>query len=120
MNIALKLQELLKSRGISRSKLAKDIGVHTSTVSNWIDGKDVKSENLAALCSYFGCSLDYLTDTTAELEKAPTPESESGRHVNVVTIAGRDGSYKEKRLTDEQIKALQTIIDQMPEAPDDL
>ena len=55
----------------------------------------------------------------AQKEK-PTPVSESGRPVNIVKIAGRDGSYAEKRLTDEQVKALQTIIDQMPEAPDDL
>ncbi|WP_326200299.1 hypothetical protein [Dysosmobacter sp.] len=51
-------------------------------------------------------------------KKAPTPVSESGQHVNVVKIAGRDGSFMEKRLTDEQIKALQTIIEQMPDADD--
>ena len=55
----------------------------------------------------------------AEKER-PTPVSESGRPVNIVKIAGRDGSYAEKRLTDEQVKALQTIIDQMPDAHDDL
>lgn len=71
MNIALQLQELLESKGVSRSKLAREIGVHTSTVSNWLEGKDVKSENLATLCSYFNCSLDYLTGTIEEKQKTP-------------------------------------------------
>lgn len=72
MNIAQQLKHLMQERGLSSSKLAREIHVHTSTVSNWLDGKDVKTENLAALCEYFGCSLDYLADSTAETKKAPT------------------------------------------------
>lgn len=76
MNIAQQLKHLMQERGLSSSKLAREIHVHTSTVSNWLDGKDVKTENLAALCEYFGCSLDYLADSTVETKKAPTPEGE--------------------------------------------
>lgn len=72
MNIAQQLKHLMQERGLSSSKLAREIHVHTSTVSNWLDGKDVKTENLAALCEYFGCSLDYLADSTVETKKAPT------------------------------------------------
>ena len=79
MNIAQSLQQLLTSSGISRSKLAREIGVHTSTVSNWLDGKEVKAENLSALCAYFGCSLDYLAGQTAQAEKAPSENGE-GKH----------------------------------------
>lgn len=76
MNIAQSLQRLLTSSGISRSKLAREIGVHTSTVSNWLDGKEVKAENLSALCAYFGCSLDYLAGQTVQAEKAPSENGE--------------------------------------------
>ena len=76
MNIAQQLKHLMQERGLSSSKLAREIHVHTSTVSNWLDGKDVKTENLAALCEYFGCSLDYLADSTAETKKTPTQEGE--------------------------------------------
>lgn len=76
MNIAQRLQELLESRGISRSRLAREIGVHTSTVSNWLDGREVKAENLTALCSYFGCTLDYLAGQISGQEKALPPEGE--------------------------------------------
>ena len=48
------------------------------------------------------------------------PVSESGHPVNIVKIAGRDGSYVEKRLTDDQVKALRAIVDQFPDASDDL
>ena len=37
---------------------------------------------------------------------------------NVVRIAGRDGSFIEKKLSDEQVAALKTLIDQLPEADD--
>lgn len=36
----------------------------------------MKTENLEALCEYFGCSLDYLAGTMSDTQKAPTPEGE--------------------------------------------
>ncbi|WP_081032322.1 helix-turn-helix domain-containing protein [Flavonifractor plautii] len=74
MNIAQNLKKLMDNRGLSNSRLAREIHVHTSTISNWLEGKEVKAENLTALCEYFGCSLDYLAGTTTE--KAPTQEGE--------------------------------------------
>lgn len=72
MNIAQPLRKLMDERKLSNSKLAREVGVHTSTVSNWLDGKEVKAENLTALCTYFGCSLDYLAGKMDETKKAPT------------------------------------------------
>ena len=73
MNIAQNLRKLMEDRKLSSSRLAREIHVHTSTVSNWLDGKEVKAENLEALCKYFGCTLDYLAGTT---EKAPADDGE--------------------------------------------
>jgi len=39
---------------------------------------------------------------------------------NIIRIAGRDGSYQERQLTDEQMAALKAILDQMPDAPEGL
>lgn len=61
MNISNRLQELLEKTSTSRTKLARALGVHTSTVSNWLDGKEPKLENLADIARYFGVSTDYLT-----------------------------------------------------------
>lgn len=75
MNIAQSLKALMSERKLSNSKLAREIHVHTSTVGNWLDGKDVKAENLETLCEYFGCSLDYLVGADGA-RKAPTQEGE--------------------------------------------
>ena len=52
--------------------------------------------------------------------KKPTPVSESEPHVNIIKIAGRDGSFVEKRLTDKQLQALRSFVDLLPDASDDL
>lgn len=46
--------------------------------------------------------------------------NDSHPNENILRIAGRDGRQIEKRLTDEQVKALEAIINQLPDAPDDL
>lgn len=61
----------------------------------------------------------YLGVTTSELlgeEKAPTPVAGDGQKLNVIKIAGRDGSFLERKLTDEQLAALKALVDQLPDA----
>lgn len=60
---------------------------------------------------------DYLTSSSNE---KPTPASEGEPHVNIVKIAGRDGSFIEKHLTDKQLQALKSFVDLLPDASDDL
>lgn len=51
-------------------------------------------------------------------KKEPTPAPEDGQNINIIKIAGRDGSHIERKLTDEQMAALKLIIDQLPDATD--
>ena len=113
MNIAQQLKHLMKERGLSSSKLAREIHVHTSTVSNWLDGKDVKTENLAALCEYFGCSLDYLADSTAETKKTPIPEGEREIGFDDFTFAMQNES---KDLTEADKQILLSMAKQLNDA----
>ena len=56
-----------------------------------------------------------------ELGETPTPLSE--RCIpdrNIIRIAGRDGSYEERILTDDQIAAIKIILSQLPDASGDL
>lgn len=39
---------------------------------------------------------------------------------NVLRLAGRDGEYVERVISDEQLKMLRALIDQLPRAPEDL
>ena len=94
----------MDNRGLSNSRLAREIHVHTSTISNWLEGKEVKAENLTALCEYFGCSLDYLAGTTTE--KAPTQEGERPKS-KFRSIARLEDS----KITPEQDEQIADYID---------
>lgn len=57
-----------------------------------------------------------------DLNQKETPlraKSRTGEKKNVVRTIGRDGSYEERYLTDEQLEALKAVIRQMPKVEDD-
>lgn len=119
--IVNRINSLLAEKGISKKKFYEDCGITSASYSLWNTRKTKpRMSNLETIANYLDVPVSYLLEGVEQTEKVPTPVSKSGQHINIVKIAGRDGSYKEKRLTDEQVKALQTIIDQMPEAPEDL
>ena len=67
MSLTNKLNMLMKERNISKSDLAHESGIPYTT----IDGIFRKSENaklstLKKLCSYFDCTLDFLTNDSIE------------------------------------------------------
>lgn len=69
MSYATNLCDLMQSRGISPYKLAKEVGVHVSTVTNWKDGSNPKIEHVKKVADYFGVTVDELLsekDTTSE------------------------------------------------------
>lgn len=112
MNIAQSLKALMSERKLSNSKLAREIHVHTSTVGNWLDGKDVKAENLETLCEYFGCSLDYLVGADGG-KKAPTQEGEREITFDDFTYAMQNES---KELTDGDKQILLSLAKQLNDA----
>lgn len=135
MDFKDKIKYLRLNLGATLEEIGNAVGVSKATVKRWESGEiaNIRRDKIYKLAVALHTTPSYLmgwdeepiaASSDGEARKAtketPAPVSESGRHINIVKIAGRDGSYKEKRLTDEQIKALQTIIDQMPEAPDDL
>jgi len=58
--------------------------------------------------------ISALIDTPAQNKYVPSSE------YNLIRIAARDGSYKEKRLTDEDLAAVLVLIDRLPDAAEDL
>lgn len=80
-------------------KLADGMGVTMSAMLEQVDDMDVDLTSAVAL----------FDDSEESIEKC-----------NIIKIAGRDGSYEERRLTDEQLAALKAILSQMPDASDDL
>lgn len=59
--IVQRIEEMLKTEGLTQSKLASGIGVNQSTACNWLNGKKEPSiESLWKLADFFDVSVDYL------------------------------------------------------------
>ncbi len=53
-------------RGITKTKLAGEIGVSASTMKNWQSGKtEIPASKLVALARYFDVTTDYLLGRVA-------------------------------------------------------
>ena len=127
-----RLKLLRNRKGLSQAEFAKQIGVSKSSVNMYERGdREPNFETLEAIADYFNVDLDYLMGKSeienraqfTYLEKNQThteviPFKPDNR--NVLRLAGRDGSYLERTLTDDQLRALTAILDQMPDASDDL
>lgn len=60
MGFTKNLCELMKNQGVSSYKMAKEVGVHVSTVTNWRDGASPKNEHLPIIARVLGVTLDDL------------------------------------------------------------
>lgn len=83
---------------------------------------DKKSAFLAALAAqppeFFDAIAQVCLDTIERMK--PMWEAKAPPKLHVVKIAGRDGSYEERHLTDDEVAELQAKLDQLPDASDDL
>ena len=86
----------------------------------------IPDEVYDALVKQYGTKPGIPEGTYYMTKKAvPTLTEKSGHgsisnNMNVLRIAGRDGSYEERFLTDEQLAALKAIVSQLPDASEDL
>lgn len=118
------IDALLEERGISGAQMSADLGMSRSFMTELRKGraKGIKLETAQRIAEYFGVSLDRLLG----IEKKETPpfphekEKQGNENRNLIRIAGRDGSYQEHYLSDGQLAAIKAILDQLPDASDDL
>ena len=115
-----KIRALAKENGRSMSYLISAIGLNARTYFNDIEknGRDIPDKYLIIIADILHTTPEYLRDETEVKEKASTDSEDVS--VNTVIMRSRDGSVIKRRLSDEQVRALQTIIGQLPDAPDDL
>ena len=117
-----RLKSLRNRKGLSQAEFAKQIGVSKSSVNMYERGeREPNFETLETIADYFNVDLDYLmgkSEIENRAKAAIIPFMPDDR--NVLRLAGRDGSYLERTLTDDQLRALTAILDQMPDASDDL
>ena len=77
----------------------------------------VNGKNIYAAAA-IAVSKDDLNLNKKETPPALTKKDERKKK-NVVRTIGRDGSYEERYLTDEQLEALKAVMRQMPKVEDD-
>lgn len=125
----LRINELRTAKGINMSEAARLLNLPYTTYVGYEKGqREPTSEVLIQLADFYGTTVDYLVgrvdspDSVVEeknqAQTAAIPFKPDNR--NVLRLAGRDGSYLERTLTDDQLKALTAILDQMPDASNDL
>ncbi len=66
-NVAERIKELSKKRGVSVKKLLEDVGLGFNTMANMKTSMP-KSDNLAKIADYLDCSVDYLLGRTDKPE----------------------------------------------------
>lgn len=118
-----RLKQLRSERKITQLEMAQMLGVDRSTYVKYERGNsEPPNSTLCKLADFFNVSVDDLlgrssdhpADTAGEQKETPTPISEDER--NIVRMAGRDGSYVVRRLSDEQYAAVKALLDQLPDA----
>lgn len=73
MNIANRIQQLRKEKGISQDQLANEVGVSRQAVSKWESQQSLPDlEKIIILSEYFSVSTDYLIKGTEEEKKDTT------------------------------------------------
>lgn len=110
-----RIREARRQAGIKQIDLCARLGISQGALSGWENGKyEPGSAGWLSLSEALGVSVDYLMGVTEEQKETPTPNSEDER--NVIRMAGRDGTYVVRRLSDEQYAAFKALLEQLPDA----
>lgn len=97
-------EQLLQKYNISSYKVAKDIGIRQSTLSNWKTKRSIISPEIGKkIADYFGVSLDYLmTGKESPVEKESPITDKEKRYI----------AYAMQLMKDEiSLEKLQRLVD---------
>ena len=121
--IASNIKRARIAANMTQAEAAAKLGITAQAISNFERGiNGIENSLLLRMCEIYNTSMSrVIGEDDEQPQQAPILVEKGKRNnVNVLRIAGRDGSYRERLLTDEQMAALEAILDQMPEAPEDL
>ncbi len=60
MDFIKNLENLIKEKGITRTKLAKDIGISEGTIRSWLEGKMPSIDKVIKISQYFTVDINML------------------------------------------------------------
>jgi transcriptional regulator with XRE-family HTH domain len=95
-----RLTKLCEERGISVTRLAKEIGKGSATATGWKKGAPPRSDTLKAIADYFDVPVRYLKDENASTTAVQTNHGAVGNFHAPVTIS----NGTERTLSDNEIE----------------
>lgn len=108
-------EQLLQLKGITPYKLSKELGIATSTLSDWKNGRSVpKMDKLQKIADYFNVSVDYLMNGETKDEKyylndetaQMAQEMFENKNLRVLFDAARDASPEDLQTVRTMLLAL--------------
>lgn len=121
-SIANNIKRARIESNMTQAEAAEKLGLTAQAISNFERGiNGIENSILVRMCEIYNTSMSAILGEEPEHKETPAPKGE--RLIddkNVLRIAGRDGSYIVKVLTDEQMKAFMTMVDHLPDACEDL
>lgn len=113
-----KIQSLLKEQHKTQKNLTDFLGLKKTTFTSWKSGKNTSyTKHIGKIAEFLDVSTDYLLGKT-DIRKNPSENGETKENINIIKIVGRDGSYEERALTDDQLELFKKMIEALPEATD--
>lgn len=134
------IKTLCQAKGIYPTVACRESGVGNSFINDLERGKTPSVAKVQQFAAFLGVTTSELLgeaqpeeraravltehlaqDVKSRLsgeQKEPTSVDGDGQGRNIIKIAGRDGSFIERRLTDEQVAALKLMLAQLPEVDD--
>ena len=138
-----RLRDLCEERNMTVNELVRSLDLSSGSPTAWKNGTEPRRSTATKIADYFSVSVDYLMGNVSdpffhldndriladinsyETEKAPTlTKKDECRGVvgdiNIVRIAGRDGSFEERILSDDQLATVKAFLNLLPDASEDL
>lgn len=124
MSIGDRIKQRRLEIGLTVDQVAEKIGKNRATVYRYESSEIEKFpiDTLVPLADALRTTPAYLMgwEDAPEASKDEAASEFKSDGYNLIRIAARNGSYLERRLSDQQLAALKAILDQMPDASDDL
>lgn len=120
MAVAANIKRLRNNRGISAVELSEDLGVSTSTVSDWENGRKLpRSGALRGLADFFRVSIEDIMSDKSPAERARLPYGSE-----IIDLEGLLGSdirlvFDNKVLAPRQKKIILKVLKAMLEGDEE-
>jgi len=112
-----RLEQALTMRNMKPVELARLTGIGEGAISQYRKGAyKATQRNLEKIAKVLDVSIPWLMGSD---EETPALRIEGGPNRNIIKIAGRDGSFVERELSDDQVTLMKNMLDQLKPIDDE-